>query len=589
GLSEALEGAAEGSTQLAVPAASKAQFQQAASHQHHHKPPGSRKKSANAQSDAAADLDEFCPPGRTLNAFCDPPEPADGGPQQQQRHLRARAAAGAAVGAGAVQPALAAAAARRRRCRCRRYRLGRCCGANLSRLPARQQAAGGGCGCRCLGASGMTADRERPHAALGDGAAWQPPSTAAAQQPFLPPLWFQQLAELNDLGGSSKPAANRVLEKEMEDPVTSDYYYINLAAQTGPSASTPGIFPPCPSRCQLRNEDGQSANQPLFPAATPVRIKRFGRRAAELRMKRQPLAVLTTSVTSPIEAPTRGSMPTLSSAAPSRSHAPHRVSLLCVYAEIRQTVEKRYLTSSERREAHICVTEGARKAARSSVARDFLMRLRAALLAVRSQRPPPIESVLNSCDKDLLFSALRTFVNQPAEPAHCPWHSALPSAGYSSPTWLREAGSALPYRPDRAHRVFFCHESCPCIGSSTCCGPARAFLLGRAPTDRTAAGLVDRVGRRPRRAAVRLAGLPSPPLCATSSHLHLQSSSQQWMSWHSWSTCPWLPRCAPELENHEGLNDRDLAEFVINIAHRNRSFDAFKARLQQKGATFSTR
>uniref|UniRef100_A0A1I8G6H1 RNA helicase n=1 Tax=Macrostomum lignano TaxID=282301 RepID=A0A1I8G6H1_9PLAT len=48
-----------------------------------------------------------------------------------------------------------------------------------------------------------------------------------------------------------------------------------------------------------------------------------------------------------------------------------------------------------------------------------------------------------------------------------------------------------------------------------------------------------------------------------------------------------VAKVCTELENHEGLNDRDLAEFVINIAHRNRSFDAFKARLQQKGATFS--
>uniref|UniRef100_A0A1I8G694 RNA helicase n=1 Tax=Macrostomum lignano TaxID=282301 RepID=A0A1I8G694_9PLAT len=48
-----------------------------------------------------------------------------------------------------------------------------------------------------------------------------------------------------------------------------------------------------------------------------------------------------------------------------------------------------------------------------------------------------------------------------------------------------------------------------------------------------------------------------------------------------------VAKVCTELDNHEGLNDRDLAEFVINIAHRNRSFDAFKARLQQKGATFS--
>ena len=42
-----------------------------------------------------------------------------------------------------------------------------------------------------------------------------------------------------------------------------------------------------------------------------------------------------------------------------------------------------------------------------------------------------------------------------------------------------------------------------------------------------------------------------------------------------------------ELENHLGLNDKDLAEFVIALAEKNKTFDKFKAVLMENGAEFS--
>lgn len=42
-----------------------------------------------------------------------------------------------------------------------------------------------------------------------------------------------------------------------------------------------------------------------------------------------------------------------------------------------------------------------------------------------------------------------------------------------------------------------------------------------------------------------------------------------------------------ELENHLGLNDKDLAEFVIALAEKNKTFDKFKNVLMENGAEFS--
>ena len=42
-----------------------------------------------------------------------------------------------------------------------------------------------------------------------------------------------------------------------------------------------------------------------------------------------------------------------------------------------------------------------------------------------------------------------------------------------------------------------------------------------------------------------------------------------------------------ELENHLGLNDKDLAEFVIALAEKHKTFDKFKQVLVENGAEFS--
>ena len=42
-----------------------------------------------------------------------------------------------------------------------------------------------------------------------------------------------------------------------------------------------------------------------------------------------------------------------------------------------------------------------------------------------------------------------------------------------------------------------------------------------------------------------------------------------------------------ELENHLGLDDKDLAEFVIALAEKNKHFDKFKNVLLENGAEFS--
>jgi ATP-dependent RNA helicase DHX8/PRP22 len=48
-----------------------------------------------------------------------------------------------------------------------------------------------------------------------------------------------------------------------------------------------------------------------------------------------------------------------------------------------------------------------------------------------------------------------------------------------------------------------------------------------------------------------------------------------------------VSKICTELDNHYGLNDKDLAEFIINLADKNSTFDAFKKVLLENGASFS--
>ncbi|XP_054285604.1 ATP-dependent RNA helicase DHX8-like [Macrosteles quadrilineatus] len=48
-----------------------------------------------------------------------------------------------------------------------------------------------------------------------------------------------------------------------------------------------------------------------------------------------------------------------------------------------------------------------------------------------------------------------------------------------------------------------------------------------------------------------------------------------------------VSKVCTELENHHGLNDKDLAEFIINLAEKNDTFDSFKKVLFENGAEFS--
>ncbi|XP_075238078.1 ATP-dependent RNA helicase pea isoform X3 [Lycorma delicatula] len=48
-----------------------------------------------------------------------------------------------------------------------------------------------------------------------------------------------------------------------------------------------------------------------------------------------------------------------------------------------------------------------------------------------------------------------------------------------------------------------------------------------------------------------------------------------------------VSKICTELENHLGLNDKDLAEFIINLAEKNDTFDSFKSVLIENGAEFS--
>ncbi|GLH04522.1 ATP-dependent RNA helicase DHX8 [Gryllus bimaculatus] len=48
-----------------------------------------------------------------------------------------------------------------------------------------------------------------------------------------------------------------------------------------------------------------------------------------------------------------------------------------------------------------------------------------------------------------------------------------------------------------------------------------------------------------------------------------------------------VSKICTELENHLGLNDKDLAEFIIDLAEKNTTFDSFKKVLLDNGAEFS--
>ena len=47
-----------------------------------------------------------------------------------------------------------------------------------------------------------------------------------------------------------------------------------------------------------------------------------------------------------------------------------------------------------------------------------------------------------------------------------------------------------------------------------------------------------------------------------------------------------VSKLCTELDNHLGINDKDLAEFIIALAEKNTTFGAFKRVLEQNGAEF---
>ncbi|GIX72460.1 ATP-dependent RNA helicase DHX8 [Caerostris darwini] len=48
-----------------------------------------------------------------------------------------------------------------------------------------------------------------------------------------------------------------------------------------------------------------------------------------------------------------------------------------------------------------------------------------------------------------------------------------------------------------------------------------------------------------------------------------------------------VSKICTELNNHLGINDKDLAEFIINLAKKNDTFEAFKKALGDNGAEFT--
>ena len=47
-----------------------------------------------------------------------------------------------------------------------------------------------------------------------------------------------------------------------------------------------------------------------------------------------------------------------------------------------------------------------------------------------------------------------------------------------------------------------------------------------------------------------------------------------------------VSKICTELENHLGINDKDLAEFIIALADKHSSLEKFKAALAKNGAEF---
>ena len=48
-----------------------------------------------------------------------------------------------------------------------------------------------------------------------------------------------------------------------------------------------------------------------------------------------------------------------------------------------------------------------------------------------------------------------------------------------------------------------------------------------------------------------------------------------------------VSKVCTELDNHLGLNDKDLAEFIIDLAEKNNTFETFKKALVDNEAEFS--
>ncbi|KAH6940076.1 hypothetical protein HPB50_024641 [Hyalomma asiaticum] len=48
-----------------------------------------------------------------------------------------------------------------------------------------------------------------------------------------------------------------------------------------------------------------------------------------------------------------------------------------------------------------------------------------------------------------------------------------------------------------------------------------------------------------------------------------------------------VSKICTELDNHLGINDKDMAEFIIDLADKNNTFESFKKALQENEAEFS--
>ncbi len=48
-----------------------------------------------------------------------------------------------------------------------------------------------------------------------------------------------------------------------------------------------------------------------------------------------------------------------------------------------------------------------------------------------------------------------------------------------------------------------------------------------------------------------------------------------------------VSKVCTELDNHYSMNDKDLAEFIIDLAEKNPALDAFKKALDENGAEFA--